>query len=226
MRIISENLRSEAVSGERNRVARDLHDTLEQQLAGIALQLDRAKKVLGMKPEVASMAMALASRMLRHTRLEARRSVWDLRSRVLELHGLAVALRTMAESVSSPDGPRVDVQAPDDRLALPEGAEFQLLRVAQEALGNALKHARASHVVIALECTQKQLQLQIRDNGIGFIPEVSENSVEGHFGLLGMQERAIRIGARVSVTSSPGKGCIVTLDLPVRPISDPKPSAI
>ncbi len=226
MRIISENLRSEAVSGERNRVARDLHDTLEQQLAGIALQLDRAKKVLVMKPEVASMAMALASRMLRHTRLEARRSVWDLRSRVLELHGLAIALRTMAESVSSPDGPLVDVRAPDERLALPEGVEFQLLRVAQEALGNALKHARARHVVIALECTQKQLQLQISDDGVGFLQELSENSAQGHFGLLGMQERAIRIGARVSVTSSPGTGCVVTLDLPVRPISDLKPSAI
>ena len=226
MRIISEKLRSEAVSGERNRVARDLHDTLEQQLAGIALQLDRAKKVLGMKPEVASMAMALASRMLRHTRLEARRSVWDLRSRVLELHGLAVALRTMAESVSSPDGPLVDVRAPDARLALPEGAEFQVLRVAQEALGNALKHACARHVVIAFECTPNHFKLQISDDGVGFMPEVSGNSMEGHFGLLGMQERAIRIGARVSVTSSPDKGCVVTLDLPVRPSSDVQPSTI
>ena len=220
MQIISSKLSSEAVSGERNRVARDLHDTLEQQLAGVALQLDGAKKVLPVNPAAASAAMDLASRMLRHTRLEARRSVWDLRSQVLESQGLVVALRTMAESVACPQGPSVEVRVTEERGILPAGVDFQLLRVAQEALANALKHAQASEIVISLESLPEGLRLRIRDDGQGFSAHDSSVPNGGHFGLLGMQERAIRIGAIFTIKGVAGKGCTVTVFIPKESVSN------
>ncbi|OYV02519.1 MAG: diguanylate cyclase, partial [Verrucomicrobiales bacterium VVV1] len=93
MEVISEQLRTEAVGKERDRIARDLHDTLEQQLSGVALQLDGLDDVVKSDPAAAAHALLLARRMLRHTRLEARRSVMNLRSEILEQHGLFAALR-------------------------------------------------------------------------------------------------------------------------------------
>jgi signal transduction histidine kinase len=213
MGVISSNLRGEAVSNERNRLARDLHDTLEQQLVGVAMQLDGAKKALRASPDLASASMDIASRMLRHTRLEARRSVWDLRSQVLESHGLEMALRTMAEAVSNSQGPVVEVQVIGESRALPTGVDFQLLRVAQEALTNSLKHANASHIRMVLETTADHTVLCIRDDGQGFVPPSAAHSNEMHFGMLGIQERAIRIGAELSIVGAPGAGCSVQLTL-------------
>ncbi|MGN6554833.1 MAG: sensor histidine kinase [Verrucomicrobiota bacterium] len=215
MGIIGEKLRSEAVSAERNRIARDLHDTLEQQLAGVALQLDGAGETIHEDPVAASKAVTLARRMLRHTRSEARRSVWDLRSQVLELHGLPAALRTLAESAVSRSGPVATVQVTGESRQLPPGKEFQMLRVAQEALANALKHSEARHIVITLENTPEATRLCISDDGKGFAPGALTHSDNPHFGVLGMQERAARIGAELSIIGSPGAGCIVTLTLPV-----------
>jgi signal transduction histidine kinase len=110
MAVISSKLRSETIHTERNRLASDLHDTLEQQLVGVALQLDDAEQIMRQDPETAREVVGLARRMLRHTRLEARRSVWDLRSKVLESDGLAAALKALAESVVSPSGPTVEGQ--------------------------------------------------------------------------------------------------------------------
>jgi len=214
MQIISAKLSSEAISGERNRIARDLHDTLEQQLAGVALQLDGAKKALPVNPAAASSAMDLASRMLRYTRLEARRSVWDLRSQVLESQGLLVALRTMAESVASPHGPCVEVRVSDVRGILPSSVEFQLLRFAQEALANALKHAQARHILISLETLPEGIRLRINDDGQGFSAHDSAQPNVGHFGMLGMQERAIKIGGHFTIKAQAGKGCTVTVLIP------------
>jgi signal transduction histidine kinase len=217
MGVISSSLRSEAVSTERNRLARDLHDTLEQQLVGVALQLDGAQKALRASPDRASASMDIASRMLRHTRLEARRSVWDLRSQVLESHGLGMALKTMAEGVSSSQGPLVEVEVTGESHPLPKGVDFQLLRVAQEALTNALKHANASRIRILLETTPDLTLLSVSDDGQGFTPPSAAHSNEMHFGMLGIQERAIRIGAELSIIGAPGKGCTVKLTLPLPP---------
>lgn len=223
MEIISSSLQSEAVSNERNRVARELHDTLEQQLSGVALQLDGAKKAMQSRPEVASRAMDLAGKMLRHTRLEARRSVWDLRSQILETQGLLVALQTMVESVASPSGAKIEVISTGECRTLPDGSDFQLLRVAQEALANALKHAEATNITISLETAPEKTRLRVCDDGKGFDPDAPFSRGDPHFGLLGMRERAVRIGAEFSISSSPGAGCTMTLDLPANIIQEPKP---
>lgn len=213
-RIIGEKIGSEAVSHERDRMARDLHDTLEQQLAGVALQLDGLDKVAKVSPEQIIARLELARRMLRHTRVEARRSVWDLRSKLLELQGLGVALRSMATGASSADGPKVTLEIGELTRPLPAGSDFHLLRIAQEALANAIKHAGATEVVITLQETAQSVLLSIRDDGHGFVPAPAHAPLSSHFGILGMHERVDKMGATLSIQSSLGNGCLIAVSLP------------
>jgi len=136
---------------------------------------------------------------------------------VLELQGLPAALRALTESAGGPSGPAVTVQVTGEGRVLPAGVEFQLLRVAQEALANAIKHAGAKRVVISLETTPEATWLRISDDGKGFAAGALTHSEHTHFGVLGMQERAVRIGAELSIVGTPGAGCIVTLSLPGNP---------
>lgn len=216
-RVIGEKIGDEAVSDERDRMARDLHDTLEQQLAGVALQLDGLDKVAKVDPSQISPRLSLARRMLRHTRVEARRSVWDLRSKVLEIQGLGTAIRSMASGASSDDGPSVSLEISELTRPLPIGSDFHLLRIAQEALANAIKHAAAREVVISLQEKPDAVVLSIRDDGHGFTPAPPDAPVTSHFGLLGMHERVEKIAATFDLQSSPGHGCTVTVTLPNPP---------
>jgi len=211
--VIGEKLGDEAVSEERDRMARDLHDTLEQQLAGVALQLDGLDKVAKIDPAQISSRLGLARRMLRHTRVEARRSVWDLRSKLLEIQGLGTALRSMAVGASSDEGPAVSLDIGELTRPLPMGSDFHLLRIAQEALANAIKHAAASEVVISLHETADAVLLTVRDDGQGFTPAPPDAVLASHFGIVGMHERVGKIGARLDIGSSPGHGCRVTVTL-------------
>jgi len=213
-RLIGEKIGYEAVSDERDRMARDLHDTLEQQLAGVALQLDGLDKVAKADPSQISTRLGLARRMLRHTRVEARRSVWDLRSKVLEIQGLGTALRSMAVGASSEDGPTVSLEIGELFRPLPNGSDFHLLRIAQEALANAMKHSAARAVIISLHETADAVVLSIRDDGRGFTPAPPHAPVTSHFGILGMHERAEKINATINIQSSPGQGCTITVTLP------------
>lgn len=216
-RIIGEKLSDEAVSDERDRMARDLHDTLEQQLAGVALQLDGADKIAKTDPAQIHSRLGLARRMLRHTRTEARRSVWDLRSKVLEIQGLGAALRSMAAGVSSEEGPKVLLDINGLTRPLPPGADFHLLRIAQEALANAVKHSDAREIGIVLRETTNAAVLAVHDDGCGFVTAPPDLPVNSQVGILGMHERVEKIGASLDIQSSPGHGCAVTVILPTRP---------
>jgi signal transduction histidine kinase len=220
--IIGESLGAEAVGKERDRMARELHDTLEQQLSGVALQLDGLSDAIKANPDAATKSLSLARRMLRFTRLEARRSVWDLRSKVLEQDGLVAALRVMAETSAAPTGPAVAVKVFGAERALPAAVEFHLLRIAQEALGNAIKHSEARQLVIGLEYQPEGTRLTVQDDGRGFDPEAKEQSPGPHFGLLGMRERAAKIKAQLKVVAAPGAGCTISVTLPAE--SSAKPS--
>ena len=148
--------------------------------------------------------------MLRYTRLEARRSVWDLRSKVLELEGLSAALRAIAEQ-NGPSGPTIDVSVLGSEHTLSAGVDFHLLRIAQEATTNAIKHGAASLIKIELEYKPDGTCLSIKDDGLGFDPSASPPVPGPHFGLLGMRERAGKIAARLTLDSSPGMGCVVSV---------------
>lgn len=214
MEIIGDQLRAEAVAKERGRIARDLHDTLEQQLSGVALQLDGVDDLVKSDPAAAAQASLLARRMLRYTRLEARRSVQNLRSEVLEKHGLTTAVRDMAAASASPAGPRIDVRVTGAERPLPAIVEFHLFRIAQEALANAIKHAGAREISIELEHAPEKLRMRVSDNGRGFDLQLQEANPGPHFGLLGMRDRAGQNGADLTITTAPGAGCIVTVDVP------------
>lgn len=213
MHIISDKLRTEAVGEERDRMARELHDTLEQQLSGVALQLDSLDHAVNENPAAASATLSLARRMLRYTRLEARRSVWDLRSKVLEKDGLSAALSAISET-SGPSGPAIEITVRGDEHPLSAGVDFHLLRIAQEATTNAIKHGEASRIRIDLEYLPDMTRLTISDDGRGFDPAASHLIPGPHFGLLGMRERTGKIGAALTLESAPGKGCVVTVNLP------------
>jgi signal transduction histidine kinase len=220
MAVISDKLRSEAVGEERDRMARELHDTLEQQLSGVALQLDGLDHALHQNPAAVSSILQLARRMLRYTRLEARRSVWDLRSKVLEREGLAKALMTIQETSGDSAGAVIDVRVKGRERVSPSGVDFHLLRIAQEAVTNAIKHGEARSIVISLEYLPEETRLTIQDDGGGFDPNAS-HSPGPHFGLLGMRERAEKIGALLTLDSAPGQGCRVSLVIPEKPSSNP-----
>jgi signal transduction histidine kinase len=214
MAIIGETLRAEAVGKERDRMARDLHDTLEQQLSGIALQLDGVDDAIQANPAAASRSLSLARRMLRFTRLEARRSVWDLRSKALEKEGLGSALQTMAQTSASPSGPAIQVKVSGEDGGLPTAVQFHLLRIAQEALANAVKHGEARNVTIELERAEDFTRLTVSDDGKGFSVDAPESAPGPHFGLMGMRERAAKINSRLLLKSKPGSGCAVSVTVP------------
>lgn len=213
MDIISAKLRTEAVGEERDRMARELHDTLEQQLSGVALQLDRLDDVFKQNPASAATVLSLARRMLRYTRVEARRSVWDLRSKVLEKEGLAAALRAICESSGGTPGPRIDVHVTGIGRSLPAMVEFHLLRIAQEAVTNAVKHASARSIRIDLGYSADKVELSVSDDGCGFDPAAAGPGDGPRFGLLGMRERTAKIDADLVVTSAAGEGCSVRVSV-------------
>lgn len=212
--IIGEKIANEAVHAERSRIASDLHDSIEQQLTGVSLHLYGAKSSISSDPQSAASALDIARRILKHTQRETRNSIRNLRSPLLENRNLAEALQVLAAESTSSTGPEVSLRLPPVCISLTPDTEYQLLRLAQEALGNALKHAEAKHISIHLDTTPGQILLTITDDGRGFRPDALDASDPSHFGMLGMQERASKIGAVWNIASSPGNGTTVTVSLP------------
>ncbi|MDB6112690.1 MAG: integral rane sensor signal transduction histidine kinase [Pedosphaera sp.] len=209
-----------AVLTERTRLAQELHDTLEQTLTGIALQLDTAVKLFERNPEGAIHHLELARSLMGQSQVELRRSVWDLRCRALEQFDLPGALLRSARQFTYGTGIEVEVATKGPARPLPEVLEENLLRIGQEALTNVIKHSSAGGVKIELEFGNERVALQIKDDGQGFTPENSVGAPEGHFGLLGMSERAKRLGGQVLITSAPGMGTTVRVEIPSGPVQE------
>jgi len=204
-----------AVLTERTRLAQELHDTVEQTLTGIALQLDTASKLHDRKPDNSLHHLELARSMMARGQIEVRRSVWDLRSRALEQFDLSSALAEGSRQITCGTDIKVRLETRGEPQALPEVVEENLLRIGQEALANIIKHSRATDVDMELQFERKQVSLQVKDNGVGFDRETAVGPNEGHFGLLGMSERAKRIGGQFTVSSQPGKGTLVRVNIPL-----------
>ena len=215
-------VQSRAILVERTRLAKELHDTLEQTLTGITLQLNTVAKLFQQNPDTASYHLGLVRNMLRMSRVELRRSIWDLRSRELEEFDLSKALLISANRIADSSGIRVEVESKGDVRSLPEVVEENLLRIGQEAITNTVKHSGANWTKIRLEFGARDVVLEIKDNGKGFVPENCAGPNEGHFGLLGMSERVKRFGGRIFITSAPGDGTTVRVELPVEQILFPK----
>jgi Signal transduction histidine kinase len=218
-------LQFKAVLAERTRLARDLHDSLEQTLTGIALQLDTSAKLFARLPEQAQHHLQLARNWLHQSQVSLRRSIWDLRSRELEQFDLARALQQSAEQMTAGTELALEFATLGERRALPEIVEENILRIGQEALTNVAKHAHATKVSVALEFTPHALKLRVSDNGRGFDIHESAPGGVGHFGLMGMRERAKRLGGRLDVESATGRGTAVSVEIPLDPIEDLLPAA-
>jgi signal transduction histidine kinase len=208
-------LQFKAILKERTRLAQELHDTLEQTLTGIALQLDTTSKLFGVRPEGASHHLELARSLVSQSQVDVRRSVWDLRSRALEQFDLPGALLTSGKQLTDGTKIHLDVSAKGRVRPLPETVEENLLRIAQEALTNVIKHSEATQATIELDYGPQNVTLQIHDNGHGFEQDKSAGPGQGHFGLLGMSERAKRLGAQLSISSEPGSGTTVRIQVPI-----------
>ena len=200
---------------ERARLAREIHDTLAQGFVGISSQLDAVAMSLPGNVDLAKRHLQLASKMARHSLTEARRSVMDLRASALEGHDLPAALHAGAKQWTFGSAVEVQVDVTGEPKALPEEMEQNLLRIAQEAVANALKHAAASRIWIRLSMEARRLCLRVEDDGRGFEQQDAFSTVGGHFGLLGMRERAERLGGALSLRSRPGDGTQVEVTVPL-----------
>lgn len=211
-RVISEKLRREAMQEERQRVARELHDTIEQYLAGLSIQLGNTRSKLTKSPDEVERALDLAQSMLRHCRAEARTSIRDLRSVTLEQRGLIGAMKEILAPVAEEGGMTFDLAISGSPMKLGESIETHLLRIAQESVSNAAKHAHAQGVSVRLHYRPSEIALEIEDNGSGF--DTHAPLPRGHFGLRGLQERANKIQATLTVDSVPGRGTLIRVITP------------
>jgi signal transduction histidine kinase len=218
-------VRFKAVLTERTRLAQELHDTVEQTLTGIALQLDTASKLHGKKPDSALNHLELARSLMSKSQVEMRRSVWDLRRRAAEAFDLPGALQESFRQMTQGVAMQIEVKTSGPVQSLPEVVEENLLRIGQEALTNVIKHAGATRVNVDLEFKPGEVTLQVVDNGRGFDPKNCVGPKDGHFGLLGMAERAKRINAKFEVLSDTTNGTTVRVKVPVAPTENADHSA-
>jgi signal transduction histidine kinase len=219
MLLIRQKIQHGAVLEERNRIARELHDTLEQELAGITMQLDLAADCFQQAPPVAFHALDAARNMSRHSMMEARRSVWDLRCDLLEQGDLPSALAQIMRPFAPGEDVKIEVSVSSTPIRLPGRIEMNLLRIGQEAVANALKHGHATTIQIELQYNPETVILSVRDDGCGFNSGQSDSA--GHFGMLDMRERAASLGSQLHIESAPGYGTRVAVEVHYeKPISD------
>jgi signal transduction histidine kinase len=211
MAIIRQKLQHGAVLEERNRIARELHDTLEQELAAITLQLDLAVDRFRQAPQIAYRALDAARSMSRHSMIEARRSVWDLRCDLLEKGALPSALDRIVRSLATEDKAEICVDVSGTPLRLPGRIEMNLLRIGQEAVANAVKHGQASRIQIELQYCSESVILRVGDDGHGFNPD--QASAVGHFGMLDMRERAESMGSQLQIDSAADRGTHIEIEV-------------
>jgi len=204
-----------AQTAERNRLAREIHDTLAQDLSAVIFQLEAAEALLVQRaePERVQRSVTAALDLARKGLDEARRSVLDLRAAPLEGRTLPGALAALAAEVDTGNGPAVLFEMGSAPPALPPAVEVGLYRIAQEALQNALRHADASRVILGLETPPGRVRLTVQDDGGGL--DASGENAAGRFGLVGMRERARLLGGSFQIESSPGAGTRITADVPL-----------
>jgi len=208
----------EATLTERTRLASELHDTLLQGFTGVTLEIQGVlQRALSDAPREAadlSRVLALADTTLR----EAREMIWDMRAPVLEGHDLATALEAAARRALGGTSIELRFTVRGERRPLPPEIDTAALRIGREAVVNARKHAGPSVVGVDLLYEPRSIQLSVQDDGAGFVPREADGAGGGgHWGVVGMRERASRAGGTLEITSETGRGTTVTLRVPAAP---------
>ncbi|HEY3378108.1 MAG TPA: histidine kinase [Armatimonadota bacterium] len=214
-RIRAEAQQLTAVMEERTRIAREIHDTIAQGLTGIVIQLETADYCLDHDLAAARMRIQKARDLARDSLTEARHSVWALRPHVLEEGDLMTAIVTLIARLPHEASVTIDFTHQGIPYPLPTEMAHELLRLCQEGVTNALKHAQARHIHITLGYTARQVALCVADDGQGFEP-ASPPSRAG-FGLRIMEERVARLGGQLTLTSRPGQGTRMEVQTPWHP---------
>ena len=211
---------------ERTRLARELHDTLLQGITGVALQLRAALPYVGIASDRAVELLEQVAELAEKTSREARQAVWDIRPSALGKREFvrvveATARRTLA---GAPLALRMSTTGRIRRL--PVEVQGAVLRIVQEAVANVVRHAEARMVRVTLAYAARYVRVTIADDGRGFLVEPDFRAYAGHWGMLGMQERAQQVGASLRVRSEPDQGTTVTLDVALTPAVPKRPHVL
>jgi signal transduction histidine kinase len=202
-----------AVMNERSRMAREFHDTIAQGLGAISLQLEVAKRQIPADSN-AQEPLGEASLQTRASLDEVRNTIWNMRSQVLESGDLASALNGVLHSLTDRNHIQSELRVVGEPRRFAPVVENNLLRIGQEAIANAVKHAQAKQIEVVLKFAGRQFELSVSDDGRGF--DTSHPPAgEGGFGLVGLRERAAELHGELDVSSFPGKGCVVRFTLPL-----------
>jgi PAS domain S-box-containing protein len=200
---------------ERNRMAQEIHDTLAQGFAGVVLQLEAAEQVLAENPEEARSHIRQARELARENLAEARRSVWALRPQRLVQGGLQAAIKALVMELTQATRTHAEFALQGTPYRLRPEVESNLMRISQEAITNVLKHARAGRLCVGMTFSPHQVELSVKDDGVGFDPRLQG---EGHgFGLISMGERTERMGGSLTIHSAAGQGTRIAVVVPVSP---------
>ncbi len=202
---------------ERKRLARELHDETIQSLIALGHRVEMVQKVLDKDPERARQRLAELGQLAAETQQEVRRFSRALRPLYLEDLGFVPALEMLAQETEQQTGLSITVEVTGPVLRLAPDLELTAYRMAQEGLSNVIRHAQAQRVQLTITFTDETLTLSVEDNGRGFIPPINpaELARPGHFGLMGLHERALLFGGRLEVRSKPGQGTVLRITLPL-----------
>jgi signal transduction histidine kinase len=215
MRVRNVELRFDAVLAERTRIAREIHDTLAQDIVGISVQLEVVSRLLGSSVDAARTQLDAARSLVKSSLAEARRSIWNLRSASAGTDDLPARVNQVVTQAAANGPAKLRFQVRGTYRAAPPAIEDQLLRVSQEAVNNALHHSGASTIDVTLSYDARSVQLSVDDDGRGFIHDARSFIEGGHFGLQGMQERAAEIGGVLRVDTQPAKGTRISLRIDI-----------
>jgi len=202
------------VLAERARLSREIHDTLLQSLVGVALQFDGIANALDGSAAAARDQLVRIRRQVEAYIREARQSIWDLRSPVLETHDLAAALRAFGKRAVAGTPVRFAVTVVGTPRRSSPKVENQLLRIGQEAITNAVRHAQATRIALEVRFDEQAITLRVVDDGRGFEYEYPGREADAHYGLTTMKERAEELGGRFTIRTGAGRGTAVETVVP------------
>ncbi len=211
LRLLYEQAQELAALQERQRLARELHDSVSQALYGISLGAHTAREALESEPDQAMASMEYVIALAEAGLAEMRALIFELRPESLETEGLVAALTKQVAVLRARYKLTVDVDL-DNEPDLALETKHALYRIAQEALHNIIKHAHASSVVLRLAKQNNEIILEVRDDGRGFD---TAGPFPGHLGLCSMQERVAKIGGTLTVESTPGRGTCIDVRVPM-----------
>ena len=213
MKKLEAEARRSATLAERDRLAGEIHDSLEQGLNGLILQMEGMANLDSCAPEVRS-GLKLACNMASFSRTEVQYAVWELQSPTLKDSELPVAVEKIMSQIA-PESIKCTVKVLGSSRRLPSNVEHHLLRVVQEAVNNTVKHAAARNVYVELVYEANSVVLSVTDDGKGFVPEQVRTGGLGHFGLRSLRSRVGKMRATLEIISSPGNGTTIRVHVPI-----------